>query len=242
MSLEKINKYRDIGIEKILADKTLSAEFGTFYFQLTGDKICVGCSGKMRQKFTNLMNTNQQKLKTMSNKKFIMVPGKLIDRSMAPTGLSGQYTASNMTDEIALQLLKSQKGYIKFFKDFPDNWEKLAAKAKFPVAPSAPAKKPVTNDEVDSKDSTDSAEGSAEGSNGTSNEGSTDDRADAIEAINSTEGKSSTDMNAKEVIALLERIDQKPIIEQFTAGEKDLENKRKTVLKAVKKRLRQLSE
>ena len=232
MSLEKINKYRNIGIEKILADKTLSAEFGTFYFQLTGDKICVGCSGKMRQKFTNLMNTNQQKLKTMSNKKFIMVPGKLIDRSMAPTGLSGQYTASNMTDVIALQLLKSQKGYIKFFKEFPENWEKLAAKAKFPVAPSAPAKKPVTNDEVDSTDGSDDA----------SNEGSTNDRADAIEAINSVEGKPSTEMNAKVVIALLERIDQPLIIEQFTAGEKDLENKRKTVLKAAKKRLRQLSE
>lgn len=229
MSLNKINKYREIGIEAILLDKDLTAEFAYFYFQLTVEKICVGCSGKMRQKFTDLMNTNNQKLKTMSEQKFIMEPGKLIDRTMSAKGLSGQYNADKMTDEIALQLLKSEKGYIKFFKKVPENWEELVKAAKFPEAPKA-KKVPA---EISTDDTTEET---------TDVTDATDDRADAIEAINSTEGKSSTDMNAKEVIALVERMDGDISIMQFTVGEYELKKKRKTVIKAIKKRLRQLSE
>ena len=229
MSLKKVNKYRDIGIEKILADKNLSAEFGTYYFQLTGDKICVGCSGKMRQKFNDLMNTNQQKLKAMSEQKFIMEPGKLIDRSMASKGLSGQYTASNMTDEIALQLLKSHKGYIKFFKSFPKNWEELAGKAKFPTAPKPKAPAAAASSEIQE------AEGSTEdNAPADTNEASHTD----IVEIN----KPSVDHNAKEVISMLENLHDTEMIERWTAGEADLPKKRKTVLKAIKKRLRQLSQ
>ena len=52
----------------------------------------------------------------------------------------------------------------------------------------------------------------------------------------------STGMNAKDVISLLERLDSVEYIETFTSGEDDLTKKRKTVIKAIKKRIRQLSE
>lgn len=47
-----------------------------------------------------------------------MIPGKLIDTSMSSKPPQGQYNASNMTDEIAEQLLANHPGYAKYFKNY----------------------------------------------------------------------------------------------------------------------------
>lgn len=200
----------------MLKDANACAEFGYLWKKLYNEKICVGCWGKMRQRFSDLMNVKPEKLKIMSKGKFVMMSGKLIDRSMAKKAPFGMYNASNITDEDALALLKASPGYLQYFKEFPDNWKELLAKGP---AKTVKVKTPETSavDEVN-------------------------DRADAIDAINSVEGKFSYGMNAKDVIALLERIDSIPVIETFTEGESELEKKRKTVIKAIKKRIRQLSE
>lgn len=51
--------------------------------------------------------------------KYEMIPGKLIDTSMSSKPPQGMYNSSNMTDEIAEQLLASNPSYAKYFKRIP---------------------------------------------------------------------------------------------------------------------------
>jgi len=48
--------------------------------------------------------------------KYELLPGKLIDTTMAKQPPQGMYNASNMTDEIAKQLIDNHPGYAKYFK------------------------------------------------------------------------------------------------------------------------------
>jgi len=218
-----------MGIEALLKDDKASAEFGNLYFKLYKEKICVGCRGKMRQKFSELMNTNQDKIKVMSQRKFILKAGVLIDLSMASKGPCGMYNAASMTDETAIELLRHHKGYAKNFEQLPEDWEKIVKAT--PVPKPNKTTKPTPEPEATTEDAPEDTEG----------ETSTD-RADAIDAIGYASHHKSVDMNAKDVIALLERIDSIPAIETFTSLEADMPKKRKTVLKFIKKRIRNLSE
>ena len=47
-----------------------------------------------------------------------MKPGTLIDTSMSSKPTQGQFNSSNMTDEIAEQLLEAHPGYIKYFEQY----------------------------------------------------------------------------------------------------------------------------
>jgi len=211
---DRIARFNKMGIEALLKDAQASSEFATLYLRLYNEKICVGCRGAIRQKFNELMNINPEKLKIMSSRKFVLNPNALIDRSMASKGPSGMYNASNITDQIAIELLRHHKGYISSFTEFPKDWQEIVAKTPAPKPEKAP--EPVAS--TDPQGSVPNAETSP------------------------VEVKSSTDMNAKEVIAALDKIGSVDEVEMFTAGEQGLKNKRKTVLKAIKKRIRQLSE
>ena len=209
--MSKIDRFKEIGIDVIVKDDALSAEFSSYYYLLYGEKICVGCRGVIRNKFNELINMKPEKLKIMSSRKFVMIADKLIDRSMAKTAPFGMYNAKNITDEDALALLKASGGYIDYFEKFPNNWRELAAKYE-----------PKEIEEVV--------------------EDSTDDRSDAIETEEILKDTTSTDFNAKDVIGFLDNLNDVEMIENWTSGEFELEKKRKTVIKATKKRIRQLSE
>ena len=120
--MSKIDKFKKIGIDAIVKDDALSAEFSSYYYLLYGEKICVGCRGVIRNKFDELINMNQEKLNKMSSRKFVMIADKLIDRSMAKSAPFGMYNAKNTTDDDALALLKAHKGYIDYFEQYPKDW------------------------------------------------------------------------------------------------------------------------
>ncbi len=227
--MSTIDKFKKIGIDAIVKDDALSAEFSSYYYLLYGEKICVGCRGVIRNKFDELINMNQEKLNKMSSRKFVMIADKLIDRSMAKSAPFGMYNAKNITDDDALALLKAHKGYIDYFEQFPKDWEKLAAKYVPEEAPEEATE--VTEDAPEAPEATPEANPEAEAVEGETNENE--------ELLKET---TSTDYNAKDVIGFLDNLNDVEMIEKWTSKEADLEKKRKTVIKATKKRIRQLSE
>lgn len=92
------------------------SEFARAYKVLYGEDVCSYCPGKIEAKFNEVIN-NKNKIKTMQQRKFRMLPGKLIDTTMGSIEPWGQYTDKNMTDEIAEKLISN--GYGKYFKDVP---------------------------------------------------------------------------------------------------------------------------
>lgn len=46
---------------------------------------------------------------------------------MAKSGPIGQYTSANITDKVAIELLRHQKGWSIFFQDLPKNWRAIVA-------------------------------------------------------------------------------------------------------------------
>ena len=217
--MSNIDKFKKIGIDAIVKDDALSAEFSSYYYLLYGEKICVGCRGVIRNKFDELINMNQEKLNKMSSRKFVMIANKLIDRSMAKSAPFGMYNAKNITDEDALALLKAHIGYIEYFEQYPKDWEKLAAEYVPDEAPEEATE--VTEDAPEATEVV---------------EGETNENEELLKDT------TSTDYNAKEVIEYLDHLNDVEMIEKWTSGESDLEKKRKTVIKATKKRIRQLSE
>jgi len=68
-----------------------------------------------------------------------MIPGKMIDTTMGKLGPFGQYTADNITDEIAEQILENYPGYRKFFKpEQPKVKVEVKSKKKKVVVPVYP--------------------------------------------------------------------------------------------------------
>lgn len=71
-----------------------------------------------------LMNPDLEiKIKQMNEQKFKLKKGKVVRNH----NLVSSYTQANMTDEIAITLLKQSKSYIKLFESYPDNWEAIVA-------------------------------------------------------------------------------------------------------------------
>lgn len=89
--------------------------FARAYKVLTGEEVCSYCPGKIEAKF-NEINNNKHKIKTMQERKYRMIPGKLIDTTMGNISdpvIYGMFTDKNMTDIIAEKLIAN--GYGKYF-------------------------------------------------------------------------------------------------------------------------------
>jgi hypothetical protein len=97
----------DKGIEYVLKNPS---EFAKEYKKLTGEEICSYCPGKIEAKFNELIN-NKNKIKSMQQRKYRMLPGKLIYYN------NNHYSDKNMTDELAEQLIS--QGFGKYFKPVP---------------------------------------------------------------------------------------------------------------------------
>jgi hypothetical protein len=88
------------------------SEFTRAYKLLYGGDVCSYCPGVIESKFKEV-NKNRDNIKNMQERKYRMIPGKLIDTTMGDSKPWGQFTDKNMTDEIAEQLIG--QGYSKYF-------------------------------------------------------------------------------------------------------------------------------
>lgn len=99
------------------------------YARLYNKKLNKGCSNCHIDAYIELMimlkKESTENIIKMSERKFIMNKTSIIDTSMFKKQPRGMFSHANMTDEIAVGLLKISQGYIKFFTQFPKNWQEL---------------------------------------------------------------------------------------------------------------------
>ena len=228
-----IKRMKALGEKAVTANTGLQAEFIRLYFLAFDEKICGSCRDKIKNNFMSLINFKpNEKSKIMDERKFILKDKKLIDTTMSAVPPHGQYTNDNMTDKIAIDLLRKHKGYLKFFKLYPKDWESLLKKGEgkaFKVVdvkkdPARPETQPPPPGTVDS------------------DPGPGKTTAPEITDAEKYKGDSSTNYVPSEAIPLIKDMTDSDVLLEFTKGEHNLKGKKKRmwVIKAVEKRVRQL--
>ena len=142
---DKIKELQELGIENILKDKGKKSLYITIYKNLFQTNLCSTCNSAIKHTYSQFLTLNQSKLQTMEARKFLFRENTVI---WVPD-MCAHVTNSNLTDDIALTLLRRNKGYIKYFATFPPDWMSMLAPVKKPagIAPlqpkSAPAQPPT---------------------------------------------------------------------------------------------------
>jgi len=133
------------GKESITAEEKQFAK--KIYRQITGKHFrgCSDCWG------TLYVETERLKLETLTNTNKPMQQFKLKSTRIIQAHGFDPIGAKNLTDEIALRLLKSSKAHIRSFETFPENWEELVdsfSPTAVKPSPSAPKTKKADNNAV----------------------------------------------------------------------------------------------
>ena len=104
------------GIAPLFLDLEKLNEFDEVFFAIFGERIKV-CCGKTHQHYFDRL----KKYIEMANqeRKF------LLNKDIQMHTNNNVYTSVNMTDELAIALLKQDKRRISNFERFPENWVEL---------------------------------------------------------------------------------------------------------------------
>lgn len=125
----RIETFKTWGIDEILKSDDKRTKFAQFYRSVFGEKICLTCDNRFTESFTKLIQIPTKQLEKMKDRNFTLKAGSLIDTSMKGIpGVPMHVSDANLTDDIAIQLLKANKGYIMHFDHKPSNWEEVVAK------------------------------------------------------------------------------------------------------------------
>ena len=146
--MDELKKYSP---EDILKNPDLKKKFIALYEKVFNEKITNKCKGCLKRKLNKLLTMNTKTIKLMAGRTFLLKPNTCIwvDR------LNLHITNENLTDEIAIKLLKTNRGYLKFFQEIPEGWDRtivspvpvvIAAPAAVPVTPAVPAAQPAKKD------------------------------------------------------------------------------------------------
>jgi hypothetical protein len=94
-----------------------SAEFAAYYYNLTGERVCTTCMDKIYNKYIELKQLLREgkKFIPMSERKYILKEGVLIDTFNSDKAPKGHFTNKNMTDEIAEQIISAHPKYKEYF-------------------------------------------------------------------------------------------------------------------------------
>jgi len=97
---------------QILIDRGLQyslnnpGEFASIYKEVYGEAICRYCPGIIQEKFLKLTSLTPETIQVMSERRFQIKHNKLIDTLMSPVPPQGQWTNANITDDVAIELIK----------------------------------------------------------------------------------------------------------------------------------------
>lgn len=111
---------KKLGLKGLRNNPDLKAFFFKEYSNIFG-KVCMSCESKLEGYFINFLNHTE--MGQESTAKFIL-KDKLI---MTPIG---NINRKNCTDEKAIALLATSKGFLKDFESYPENWYELVADHK----------------------------------------------------------------------------------------------------------------
>ena len=134
--MDELKKYSP---DEILKNPDLKKKFITLYERIFNEKITNKCKGCLKRKLNKLLTMNTKTIKLMAGRKFLLKPNTCIwvDR------LNLHITNENLTDEIAINLLKKNRGYLKFFQEISEGWDTKIV-SPVPVVIATPVAAPVT--------------------------------------------------------------------------------------------------
>lgn len=85
--------------------------FANHYESVYGERICGTCRAILYEKFIKFKNDfNSKKIEQMEKNIYTITEGALIDSWMSNDAPQGHYTKENITDEIAIKLLRAGIG------------------------------------------------------------------------------------------------------------------------------------
>lgn len=119
--LQKVFDLKDKIFKKNLS-KQESAIVAKIYFDFFGIRLRTGCGTCLIEAYFELKNLTKEKLEQMKNRLFKIKEGEVLGMH----GMAESYTNANLTNRGALTVLKLNRGCIRLFTAFPENWEALA--------------------------------------------------------------------------------------------------------------------
>lgn len=140
----QVQELKSIGIKEIVKNRDLKKKYIKLYKILFSQDMCVSCNATITHSFNQFLKLTFEQTIIMKNRKFIFHEFTTLWIEERQEHL----TNDNLTDELALELLRKNKGYAKYFDIMPENWLELTEKPA-PAKPAATA--PPTDDTSEAK-------------------------------------------------------------------------------------------
>lgn len=125
---ELLERVKSKSLQQTLEDPS---DLKEIYKQM-GESICLSCPGIIKEKYLSLFKVSEEKIISKMDRILRMKPGKLIDTTMSNVYPQGQFTDSNITDQISIKLI--DMGYGAFFVN-PEKADELRFVKEIEVNP-----------------------------------------------------------------------------------------------------------
>lgn len=133
----QVKELQAIGIKDIIKSSDLKKKYIKLYKALFLQNMCVSCNSTISHSFDQFLKLTSKQTIIMKNRKFLFKDSTTLWIEERQEHL----TNANLTDELALDLLRKNKGYAKYFDIIPENWQELI-KEPAPAKPAATAVQP----------------------------------------------------------------------------------------------------
>lgn len=113
------------GADGLRTNPELFVKFTKLYKQIFGSDICLTCPGGFASAWGAFEATYKKNIYKMSKSK---TPGLFVFKKnhlIYSTKSHSHFGAANITDEIAINLLRENRAFLQHFEKYPDNWEAL---------------------------------------------------------------------------------------------------------------------
>lgn len=114
--VDKIEILRLVGIEQVLASEKYRMMFHEVALSIYGEN-CLNCTGKIREKYSQIIKLNHVEIMEKSELKYKLKPGVI---TMTAPDMKGDISNHNLTNELAESLLERNLAYIKRFEEAPN--------------------------------------------------------------------------------------------------------------------------
>ncbi len=124
---EKLNELLAFKPEEISKEAALKVQLLSFYRYIFQEQPCGGCANSIVNYYSKLKAEGMAKLLLKVERDFDFKDNICIQVKF---GAKDHYTNHNLTNDIAIEILKFNPKRIKLFKRFPANWEQLILEEK----------------------------------------------------------------------------------------------------------------
>jgi hypothetical protein len=119
---EKLNELLAFKPEEISKEAALKVQLLSFYRYIFQEQPCGGCKDSLTSYYIKLKNEGMAKLMNKVERDFDFKDNVCVQVKF---GAADHYTNHNLTNDVAIALLKVNAKRIRLFKRFPANWEEL---------------------------------------------------------------------------------------------------------------------